>query len=233
MKIIHITFLIIIALSSCTYGKRVEVNSKNIEESLSYGELEKPDLNLAKFKDGQIYIDKYQLSIDEINQVGIWFVYKNLTADENIGPGIGITFFPNRIFKTYRANTEVGKTEYTFGMWEVKNKVLYIKPVKRAIKLGDYKYKFESLDTKKFYPIVSLEQFTNAFINQRSYTFASFPQKILDFYSYHDNDLVRFRFLWDTLGDPPGDLSPDSKNGRAFQIQTLEDTYLEKLVEVW
>ena len=51
MKSVHVIALVLLTFSSCSYGKVVELNFKTIEESLGYEELEKPELNLSKFKD--------------------------------------------------------------------------------------------------------------------------------------------------------------------------------------
>jgi len=96
---------------------------------------------------------------------------------------------------------------------------------------GIYGYKYYK--TPKYYRIMHIPVYDKAYINKAAYSFRFIPSKVRKFFDYEDNDAIRYRMLWDTLGDPPGDLSQNAKNGRVFRVDSIAEKLFEEMICIW
>lgn len=199
------------------------------------GLLESKDTNFETITNSSYYIEKYQLNADEINNIGCWYINNTIDKEyiENGGLGISVTFFPNRIFRAYKDHAELNNIQYVFGEWKIDNKKLLIKLKAKAIRSAQNDWEFQNLSNQVFYKVLSIEKYKIAVINSKPYDFSEIPQNIIVFFEINKKDLPRSRLLFDTLGDPPGDISINSKYGQILSSASFNAEYLTKMIEVW
>ena len=229
----RIIFFILILLLSLTLNG---CNTTNIYQTyIDTGLLESANINFNIINNSSFFIKKYNLNQDEISNIGSWHIDTcvNKNYIKNGGLGINVSFFPNRIFRAYKDYAKVNNTQYIFGEWKIEKKKLMIKLNTKAVILADSDWYFESLPNEKFYIIMNINKYYYAAINREPYNFSNIPQKEKDFFEINDQDLPRSRLLFDTLGNPPGDLSKNSKYDLIFSTFSFNNEYLKQLIKVW
>jgi len=99
--------------------------------------------------------------------------------------------------------------------------------------LGNNTWDFETTSNHNYCKILKIKKYNSAVINSEAYDFTSVPQNINKYFEINEKDLPRYRLLFDTLGNPPGDLSADSKYEQIFSSVSFDKDYLKQLIEVW
>jgi len=210
-------------------------NNNNYQSLINEGLIESVNINFASVNNSSYYIEKYKLNKDEVTNIGNWYINQFINNDyvENGGLGISVSFFPNRIFKAYRDNAKVNDIQYIFGQWKIDNSRLFIKLVTRAIVSTNNELVFSTLKNQEYYEIMKINKYKNAVINSTAYNFDNIPKEIIDYFSINKKELPRSRLLFDTLGDPPGDLTEGSRYEQLFNDESMSIESLQELIDVW
>ena len=232
----YIFLVIIICLISCS------VFSYDLEELISECFLDGIDESFRNVRGSDNYINKFELTEDEITMLGLWgfdSIVAKIPKERKYGAGIGITFYPNRYFKVWKDDAVNGQIRSTFGTWKVVNKTLYVRFEAKLIIVdrrapNDYdKYNVEYCEDTNYYPIFNIPRYEKAYYNLEAFKWTAIPVRIRDFFEILVEDGPRSRLLFDTLGDPPGNIQPDSKFGRLLLNPQKTKEYYVDLLEVW
>jgi hypothetical protein len=204
--------------------------------------LDSIEVDFKNFPGSDEYIRKFNLSEDEIIMLGGWgfdsFVAKTPPA-RIYGPGIVITFYPNRYFRIYNENRDNGEIRSSYGEWKVIDKLLFLKFTSKLVIIDEKapnmydRYIVEYFDDDNYYPIFRIPKYEYAYYNLTVFDWKYFPQRTLDFFEFKNNDAPRSRLLLDTLADPPGNIQADSKYGRLLLNPQKTKEYYIDLLGVW
>jgi len=199
-------------------------------------------INFKNFPGSNNYIDKFNLTEDELTMIGIWAfdgIVCRAPANRKYGPGVGISFYPNRYLKIEREDRDNGDIRSIYGEWKVENKVLLIKlKVKLIIenkkeKIEYLKYKVEYSSDENFYPVFKIPQYLYAYYNLEPFDWSLLPSQSKQFFEFQNDDAPRSRLLFDSLGDPPGNVQPDSEYGKILLYPQMSIEYFVDLLQVW
>jgi hypothetical protein len=189
-----------------------------------------------------LYINKYQLNEEEINMLGNWG-FDGLVCpfppERKYGPGLAITFYPNRYFRIYKENENVGQIRYIVGEWKVDNYKLQLMFIAKiiindlSIKDKYARYTVDYLGDNTFYTIFSVPAYKIAYVNDIPFDWSELPSNLLFLLDFRNDDAPRSRLLFDTLGDPPGNIQPDSKYGKLLLEPKKSKEYFIDLLDVW
>ncbi|MDR0315763.1 MAG: hypothetical protein LBH97_02560 [Treponema sp.] len=213
-----------------------------LERSIKLGAVEGLNKDFRNVDGSENYIRTFSLNDDEIKMLGSWGfdgIVCKTPKDRKYGPGIGIKFFLNRYFRIQKEDQNNGQIKWTYGKWKVENKMLLVKFEARLViidwqsKSISEKCKIEYYEDENYYPIFEIPEYEKAYYNTEAFKWDILPPRMRSFYGILLEDAPRSRLLFDTLGDPPGDIRPDSKYGRVLLNPQKSDEYYLALTEVW
>jgi len=113
----------------------VEINNISwetvIKKNIFFGYFEPIEYSFKNKNGCSLYIEKFNLSENDIQIIGDWYIPRN---SENFtyekygygdGPGIGISFLPNRTLLIFQnGNNRYGQDYYLIGNWKIsENKI--------------------------------------------------------------------------------------------------------------
>lgn len=180
------------------------------------------------------FIEKFKLNEKEIELIGIWGfdgVINKVSRIREYGPGISITFYPNRYFCIYREFENQGQIKQIIGKWKVENGNLLIRLKARIIIVnskGDSVYtknKVEYCDSFKYYQIFTVPTYDIIFVNTQPFDWGEIPLNLRNYYEIPNNDKPRSRLLFDSLGTPPGNIQEGSCLGDLLYNPEISDRY--------
>ena len=228
MKIV--TFVLVLLLSQLSYSENT------ISRLIDEGVLESTNQCFSNIDGSSLLIQKYSLNEYEQSIIGVWplDIYSHSLTDDDYGPGISITFLPNRLF--YASQLHNGSlSQKVVGEWKVVDINLQIRFIGKAIYTKGTSY-FQSFKFKRnlaFYTIFNIPDYEQAFLNEQPYNWTTIPRDILLFYSINHEDKPRFRILFDTLGTPPGDISVGSRLSNLLLNRRNTVSYYLEIIDVW
>jgi hypothetical protein len=223
---------------SCTRTVSPDELERLIKESVVEGKEE----SFTNIPGSEEYIKNFSLNEDEIKIIGSWGfegILCKIPKDNKYGPGIGITFYPNRSFRVYKNNRDNGQIKSTYGEWKIANKKLLVKfeaklvIVAQLAKNNYEKYNIEYYNDEKYYPIFQIPAYERAFYNTEAFRWNALPRMMRTFFEILLEDGPRSRLLFDPLGDPPGNIRPNSKYGKLLLNPQKTKEYYVDLLDIW
>jgi hypothetical protein len=170
-------FLILMALFvciSCIVPKSEDIEILYLDALIKSNDVETKENNFfAKGKNAHLFVDKFNLSKEELDLVGVWikiFTTPIEQTHENINI-LTVRFYPNRVHKISCMYSDADKGVrriQVYSKWKIKNNVLYLKP----------------------YHIIESDHFDNGFVINRQIDY-SFLNK------HFENS--KFKFYLDTV----------------------------------
>jgi hypothetical protein len=197
--------------------------------------LDSINVSFNNFEGSDRFINKFSLSKDELDIIGIWGfdgIFCKTPPDRQYGPGLTITFYPNRYFCIYREDKSIGKIKEIFGEWRVIDKNLQIKFRAKLI-IAENLYDIEYFNNNLYYTIFSVPNYEIAYVNKTPFDWSGVSSDVLSFFEFGSKDSPRSRLLLDPLGDPPGDLKEGAQLGDTLFYPSMSKDYLIKLMNIW
>lgn len=149
-----------------------------------------------------LYIKKFNLTEKDIQLIGGWYVYTldNNYSDVHDGPGIGISFLPNRKLVVFQNGYNRQKQDYYLaGNWKIIENEVYCNIEYRI--QGYNPEGIEKLNfNNNFIKIFTLEDYKFAYVNKKPFEFNNFDEKIKKYLLIDDIDRPRFRTTQDEVG---------------------------------
>jgi hypothetical protein len=240
--------ILLLAMSGIGCGNEREMESK-IAKALSEYDAEKRDSVFSALKGADAFIQKFNLSADEIEMVGDWYTslfIMNPKEDEK-GIGIAVSFLPNRIFiahgqitiKDEKGNYQGNIEFHKIGNWKAEKREVFIQPV-YVISLKFYP-DIKNYDSKEkldvgYYPIWKISLYEQAAVQRAPFSYNKIPRGIRKACQINDKDFLRARRVVALSFDGGhNDLYQEDKVWHSFLMNPdLEDeTYLYNLQEMF
>jgi hypothetical protein len=239
MKRILIYTALVFVCCACSSGYDDALLAGYVERGI----LESVSLSFSDFAGSGRFIQKYALNDEELKMVGIWG-FENIVCkipnERKYGPGLTITFYPNRYFRCHKENQETGEIRSIFGEWKVVGKKLYVRFIGKLViveEIGLDKYKMyrgEYLNDTKFHKIFTVPDYKIAFVNEKAFDWGKIPLSVRSYFDFRNDDKPRSRFLKDSLAYIPGDLREGGRVGDLlFSPEIYDERYLIDLLGVW
>ena len=194
-------FLILMALFvciSCIVPKSEDIEILYLDALIKSNDVETKENNFfAEGKNAHLFVDKFNLSKEELDLVGVWieiFTTPIEQTHENINI-LTVRFYPNRVHKISCMYSDADKGVrriQVYSKWKIKNNVLYLKPYHIIESDHDAK-ELKHIDIKQdlFYTkVVEIPNFDNGFVINRQIDY-SFLNK------HFENS--KFKFYLDTV----------------------------------
>jgi hypothetical protein len=209
-----------------------------IEKYIFFAAFEPLEYSFKNEAGSSLYIEKYNLSENDIQIIGSWYqpvfadFYKNEHNDD--GPGIGISFLPNRKLVIFQNGyNRQDQDYYLIGNWKIIENKIYCN-IEYRVK-GYKPIEIEKLNfNNKFVEIFTLETYVLAYVNRKPFEFNNFGEEIKNYLLINNNDQYRYRTLQDEMGNYWNYLDEKYELGYFLlnnKIETKEDAFeLIKLI---
>lgn len=190
--------LVMLVAVSCAVSKSEDIEILNLDALIKSNDVETKENNFfAEGKNAHLFVDKFNLSKEELDIVGIWtkiFTTPVEQTHENIKI-LTIDFYPNRINQIscmYRDIDNKLRRIQVYSKWKMKGNVLYLKPY-HIIESDQHGHELKHINIKQdlFYTkVAEIPDFDKGFVINRQIDY-SFLNK------YFDNS--KFKFHLDTV----------------------------------
>jgi hypothetical protein len=214
-----------------------------LQELMDEGIIEGIDKSFRTIPGSNVFVETFSLNDQEVDLIGIWVfdgVINESPRNRQYGPGISISLYPNRLFSIQRERADLGQIRKIVGMWRVKNNVLQVRFIAKLVVINTHwntdiseLFQVQYMDSHIFYSIFNVPQYETVYCNKNAFNWDEIPETILSFYEFSRKDAPRSRLLFDTLGNPPGDLTKEGKQGAILLNPVITDEYLIRLAYVW
>lgn len=234
-------FLYLILFVSCV--KSYSYDEVFLKECTDLRIIESVTVSFENFDGSSRFLQKFSLHEEELKMIGIWgfdnFINK-YPENREYGPGISITFYPNRCFHIYKENTGIGQIKHILGEWKAEGRRLYIRFIAKLIIINETglnkyeKYRSEYLNDNTFYSIFTIPDYKIAYSNDKAFDWGEIPSRLMAYFDFKNDDKPRSRLLLDPLGIPPGDLREGKGIGDfLFSPFIYDEKYLIDLTDIW
>lgn len=198
MKKLFLSLLVLLVFVSCAAPKSEDIEILYLDALIKSNDVETKENNFfAEGKNAYLFVDKFNLSEEELNLVGVWvkiFTTPVEQTNENIEI-LTIDFYPNRIHNIlcmYRDTNNKLRRIHVYSKWKMKDNILYLKPY-HIIESDQNAEELKHINIKQdlFYTkVAEIPNFDNGFVINRQIDY-SFLNK------YFENS--KFEFHLDTV----------------------------------
>ena len=186
---------------SCVVSKSEDIEILNLDALIKSQDVETKEHNFfAEGKNTQLFVDKFKLSKEELDIVGVWidiFTTPVEQTHENIQI-LTVKFYPNRINRIscmYRNADNDLRRIYVFSKWKMTDNVLYLKPY-HIIETDQSVEEINHIDIKQsfFYTkVAEIPNFDKGFVINRQIDYSFLNKYFKDSEFKFHLDTVRLR----------------------------------------
>jgi hypothetical protein len=227
----HVTFIIlgaVVLFLSC--NKEEEITEQDVDNALREYEVEPRESVFSRLRGADAFIEKFQLTPEEIEIVGEWYAYSiSESIKKEKGIGLSIGFLPNRVFIAYDDETIRDENggfldnliSYKLGYWKIEKgrlmiRFAYLYSRTDMQHIGEYNRK-EKIETD-YYPIWKPGLYEQAAVQKEKFYYSKIPRRIKEAYRIADEDFYRGRYVIQ--------LSFDGKRPSLYEETKRWHTYL-------